>query len=109
MDADLRREGRDVAELLLLQPGEQVEPKVGNALPLKSIPLGTAVHNVELTPGRGGQIARAAGQLVMLNNREAGYALVRLPSGEIRSTRPPGSVPAIKSPWGVTARLITCV
>jgi large subunit ribosomal protein L2 len=64
--------------------GEHVEAKVGNALPLKSIPLGTAVHNVELTPGRGGQIARAAGQLVMLNNREAGYALVRLPSGEIR-------------------------
>src|SRR5436190_10367502 len=64
--------------------GDQVEAKVGNALPLKSIPLGTAIHNVELSPGRGGQIARAAGQLVMLNNREAGYALVRLPSGEIR-------------------------
>ncbi len=64
--------------------GQSVAPEVGNALPLKSIPLGTAIHNVELIPGRGGQIARSAGQLVMLNNREAGYALVRMPSGEIR-------------------------
>ena len=64
--------------------GETAAPEVGNALPLKSIPLGTAIHNVELTPGRGGQIARSAGQLVMLNNREAGYALVKMPSGEIR-------------------------
>ena len=64
--------------------GESVEPKVGNALPLKSIPLGTAVHNVELIPGRGGQLARSAGQQIMLNNREGGYALCRMPSGEIR-------------------------
>ena len=64
--------------------GENVAPEVGNALPLKSIPLGTAIHNVELVAGRGGQIARSAGQLVMLSNREAGYALVKMPSGEIR-------------------------
>jgi large subunit ribosomal protein L2 len=64
--------------------GENAAPEVGNALPLRSIPLGTAIHNVELSPGRGGQIARSAGQLVMLNNREAGYALVKMPSGEIR-------------------------
>jgi large subunit ribosomal protein L2 len=64
--------------------GDNVEPKVGNALPLKSIPLGTSVHNLELVAGRGGQIARSAGQLVILNNREAGYALVKLPSGELR-------------------------
>jgi large subunit ribosomal protein L2 len=64
--------------------GEDAAPEVGNALPLKSIPLGTAVHCVELVPGKGGQIARSAGQQVMLNNREAGYALVKLPSGEIR-------------------------
>ena len=49
-----------------------------------TIPLGTAIHNVELTPGRGGQMARSAGQQVVLNNREAGYALVKMPSGEIR-------------------------
>ena len=64
--------------------GEDAEPQLGNALPLKAIPLGTAIHNVELMPGRGGQIARSAGQSVMLNNREGDYALVRLPSGEIR-------------------------
>src|SRR5882757_4394454 len=55
---------------------EDAEPKVGNALPLKSIPLGTAIHNVELMPGRGGQIVRSAGQLSMLSNREGEYALV---------------------------------
>jgi large subunit ribosomal protein L2 len=64
--------------------GERAEPKVGNALPLSAIPLGTAVHNVELMPGRGGQLARSAGQQIMLNNREGGYALCRMPSGEIR-------------------------
>jgi large subunit ribosomal protein L2 len=63
---------------------ETAEPKVGNALPLKSIPLGSSLHNLELTPGKGGQIARSAGQQVILNNREAGYALVKMPSGEIR-------------------------
>jgi large subunit ribosomal protein L2 len=64
--------------------GDQAEPKVGNALPLRLIPLGAAVHNVELVAGRGGQVARSAGQQVILNNREAGYALVKMPSGEIR-------------------------
>jgi large subunit ribosomal protein L2 len=64
--------------------GDTAEPKVGNALPLKAIPLGASVHNVELVAGRGGQIARSAGQLVILNNREAGYALVKMPSGELR-------------------------
>lgn len=64
--------------------GENAEPKVGNALPLKSVPLGASVHNVELVAGRGGQIARSAGQLVIVNNREAGYALVKMPSGELR-------------------------
>src|SRR5215469_7834855 len=64
--------------------GEHVAPEVGNALPLKAIPLGTVIHNVEIIPGRGGQVARSAGQQAILNNRERGYALVRLPSGEIR-------------------------
>ena len=64
--------------------GENAAPEVGNALPLQSIPLGTAIHNVELKPGRGGQIARSAGQQVILNNREGDYALVKMPSGEIR-------------------------
>src|SRR3954470_18672116 len=64
--------------------GEGAAAVPGNALPLKNIPLGSAIHNVELAPGRGGQIARSAGQQVILNNREAGYALVKMPSGEIR-------------------------
>jgi large subunit ribosomal protein L2 len=64
--------------------GDAVAPEVGNALPLRSIPLGTLVHNVELAPGRGGQIARSAGQQVILSACEGGYALVKLPSGEIR-------------------------
>src|SRR5712671_271591 len=64
--------------------GDDIAPDLGNALPLRSIPLGTNIHNIELTPGRGGQIARSAGQQATLNNREGGYALVKLPSGEIR-------------------------
>jgi large subunit ribosomal protein L2 len=64
--------------------GPEADPQVGNALPLSKIPLGASVHCVELVPGRGGQLARSAGQLVVLSNREKGYALLKLPSGEIR-------------------------
>ena len=64
--------------------GAGAAPEIGNALPLKSIPLGSSIHNVELMPGKGGQIARSAGQVAVLSNREAGYALVKMPSGEIR-------------------------
>ncbi len=64
--------------------GEDVAPQVGNAMPLKSVPLGTSIHNIELTPGTGGKIARSAGQQAVLSNREDGIALVKMPSGEIR-------------------------
>jgi large subunit ribosomal protein L2 len=64
--------------------GDDVAPETGNALPLRRIPLGTSVHNVELMPGRGGQVARSAGQQAILSNLEGGYALVKMPSGEIR-------------------------
>jgi large subunit ribosomal protein L2 len=64
--------------------GVSAPPKPGNAMPLKSVPLGTAIHNIELTPGSGGKVARAAGQQAILSNRESGYALVKMPSGEIR-------------------------
>ncbi len=64
--------------------GEKAAPEVGNALPLANIPLGTAIHNIELVPGKGGVVARAAGQEAILSNRETGYALVKMPSGEIR-------------------------
>ena len=53
-------------------------------LPLRAIPLGTNIHNIELSPGRGGQVARSAGQQATLTNIEGGYALVKMPSGEIR-------------------------
>ena len=64
--------------------GEKAAPKVGNAMPLKSVPLGTAIHNIELIPGNGRKVARAAGQQAILSNREGGWALVKVPSGEIR-------------------------
>lgn len=67
--------------------GEKAEVKIGNALPLRLIPTGTPIHNIELYPGRGGQIARSAGNAAELMAREGAYALVRLPSKEIRKFR----------------------
>jgi len=67
-----------------VQAGETAEPVPGNSLPLRKIPLGTAIHNIELTPGCGGRVARAAGQMAVLSNYESGYALVKMPSGEVR-------------------------
>jgi large subunit ribosomal protein L2 len=64
--------------------GHNVDILPGNALPLKNIPLGTTVHNVELRPGRGGQIARSAGSGVQVVAKEGEYASVKMPSGEIR-------------------------
>lgn len=64
--------------------GESVDIKVGNAMPLKNMPLGTIVHNIELSPGRGGQIARSAGSYTQLMAKEGRYAHLRLPSGEVR-------------------------
>lgn len=70
-----------------VQSGENVAPKVGNAMPLKNVPLGTAIHNIEVRPGTGGKIARSAGQQAVLSNRDGEYALVKMPSGEIRKFR----------------------
>lgn len=64
--------------------GPEAEARVGNALPLASIPLGTTIHNVELVPGKGGQIVRSAGSSAQLLAKEGGYATIRLPSGEVR-------------------------
>lgn len=64
--------------------GEKAPPEIGNSLPLKAIPVGMPIHNIEITPGRGGQIARSAGGAASLMSRSEGYAQVRLPSGEIR-------------------------
>lgn len=67
--------------------GEKVDIKPGNAMPLKNMPVGTVVHNVELNPGRGGQIARSAGCYAQLIGKDAGYAQLRLNSGELRLVR----------------------
>ena len=64
--------------------GERCEPDVGNSMPLDAIPLGLQVHNVEMQPGRGGQIARAAGRSCQLMARDGDYAVVVMPSGEMR-------------------------
>ncbi len=64
--------------------GEHADILAGNSLPLKNIPLGTQLHNVELRPGKGGQIARSAGSSVQLVAKEGDYASVKMPSGEIR-------------------------
>jgi len=67
--------------------GERVDVKPGNAMPMRNIPVGTIIHNVEMRPGKGGQLARAAGTFVQLVGRDAGYALLRLASGEVRMVR----------------------
>jgi large subunit ribosomal protein L2 len=68
----------------VITAGEGVDILPGNCLPLKNIPLGTQIHNVELRPGKGGQIARSAGSSVQLVAKEGAYASVKMPSGEIR-------------------------
>jgi len=67
--------------------GERADIKPGNAMPMRSIPVGTIIHNVEMKPGKGGQIARSAGSYVQLVGKDAGYALLRLGSGEQRMVR----------------------
>ncbi len=67
-----------------IMAGEEAEVRPGNALPLARIPLGTFVHNVEMKPGKGGQLARGAGTAAQLMARERGYAILRLPSKEMR-------------------------
>ena len=67
--------------------GKKVDVKPGNAMPLASIPVGTIIHNVEMKPGKGGQMARSAGTYVQLVGRDQGYALIRLSSGEQRLVR----------------------
>ena len=68
----------------VVMSGEDVEIKVGNALPLAKIPVGSLVHNIELQPNKGGQLARSAGSEVQLMAKEGKYATLRLPSGEMR-------------------------
>ena len=69
---------------MTVQSGPEADIKVGNALPLKNIPVGTVIHNIELKPGKGGQLARSAGASAQLLGKEEKYVLVRLSSGEVR-------------------------
>ncbi len=75
-------EGLNVGDTV--EAGENADIKPGNALPLASIPVGTVIHNVELYPGRGGQLARSAGNSAQLMAKEGAYATLRLPSTEMR-------------------------
>lgn len=68
-----------------VRAGEDADIKPGNALPLSAIPVGTVIHNIELYPGKGAQLVRSAGNMAQLMAKENGYALVRLPSGELRN------------------------
>lgn len=81
----LAPDGVKVGEVL--QSGESVEIKNGNALPLRFIPVGTFVHNIELKIGKGGQMARSAGASAQLAAKEGDYATLKLPSGEMRMVR----------------------
>jgi len=80
--------------------GERVDIKPGNALPLRNIPVGTIIHNIELKPGRGGQMARSAGAFVQLVGKDQGFALLRLSSGELRrvSAECMASIGAVSNP-----------
>jgi large subunit ribosomal protein L2 len=64
--------------------GDDVAPEIGNALPMKNMPLGTNVHNIEMQPGQGGKLSRSAGSSAQLTNKEDKYAVLKMPSGELR-------------------------
>ena len=96
---DFKREKLDMpATVLILAPvglkvgdtvvsGPNADIKPGNALPLANIPVGTVIHNVELYPGKGAQLARAAGNMAQLMAKEGKYGMIRLPSGELRNVQ----------------------
>lgn len=67
-----------------VQTGEKVEPNIGNCMPMKNIPTGTTIHNIEVTPGKGGQIVRSAGSSAKLMAKSGKYVTVKMPSGEVR-------------------------
>ncbi len=68
----------------IVESGDNVDIRIGNSLPLKNIPIGTVVHNIEVTPLKGAQMARSAGSFCQLSGKEGNYAILRLPSGELR-------------------------
>ena len=78
----LAPQGLEVGQVV--ENGAEVAPEVGNTMPLANIPLGTIIHNIELTPGKGGSIARSAGAYAQLSARDGKYAIIKMPSGESR-------------------------
>jgi large subunit ribosomal protein L2 len=80
--------------------GSKVDVKPGNAMPLSNMPVGTIIHNIEMKPGKGGQLARSAGSYAQLVGRDQGYAQIKLPSGELRVVRGEciASVGAVSNP-----------
>ncbi|MCL5746947.1 MAG: 50S ribosomal protein L2 [Patescibacteria group bacterium] len=84
----LKPEGLKINDVVV--SGEEAEIKIGNCAPLNSLPLGTLVHSIELTPGKGGQLARSAGSSAVIQAREGGFVHLKLPSGEIRKVRGAG-------------------
>ena len=67
-----------------VESGKDVAPEIGNALPMRNMPLGTNIHNIEMQPGQGGKLARSAGSSAQLANKEERYAVLKMPSGELR-------------------------
>jgi large subunit ribosomal protein L2 len=90
-----------------VESGTTIEPNLGNCLPLENIPPGTVVHNVEMQPGRGGQLCRSAGTSAIMNAREGDWAQISLPSGEVRrvSTKCRATVGALGNSEHIAIRL----
>ncbi len=97
--------GLKVGQTIMCDPKAEITP--GNRLPLASIPVGTFVHDVELIPGMGGKIARSAGNYALLQTTDSGYALLKLPSGEIRKVREScmATVGTISNPDNMNVRI----
>ena len=92
----LAPDGLKVGDKVMAGPTADIKP--GNALPFENIPVGTMIHNIELYPGKGGQLVRSAGVMAQLMAKENGYALVRLPSGEMRNI-PVNCIATIARRW----------
>lgn len=82
----LAPDGLEVGKKIIA--GETVGIEVGNALPLDKIPVGTPIHNIEIRPGKGGQMVKSAGSVATLQGKEGGFVLIKLPSGEVRKFDP---------------------
>ncbi len=101
----LTPQGLKVGDTVIFSETAEIQP--GNRLPMANIPIGTTVHDVELIPGHGGKVARSAGSSLLLQNVESGYALLKMPSGEIRKARETctASIGAMSNPDWMNVRI----